>query len=108
MEHKEVIEHYNNGQDEYENRGIYKNYLGDYVVKIYYEYDSETKTICKEIEIGFYEWLFNPKYKVFEVFKLGRADMEENIFEVSWVYNYTTKQPQEILDYLKNQIRKYE
>jgi hypothetical protein len=101
MEHKEVIEYYNNGQDEYNIESIFqRNNRGTNDIS---ENDPYYVSInCNQK--GFYEWLFNPRYKVFEVFKLGRADMEENIFEVSWVYNYTTKQPQEILDYLKNQI----
>jgi hypothetical protein len=103
MEYNEVIEHYNNGQDEYiiemirEIHDRYNKPTGEYIVIL----EQET---CNHI--GFYEWLFNPKYKVFEVFKI-----ELNyIFSMSIGEGYIDElygmdSVEKILTYLKNQIK---
>jgi hypothetical protein len=111
--YKEIKEYYNNGQDEFENLII----------------DGETVVLWQKGHlhkhvIGFYEWLFNPKYKVFEVFgqkKQVCSDCwkEENEYCVvnAGQHSYMIskshalakwcigKQSQEILDYFKQQIK---
>jgi hypothetical protein len=56
--------------------------------------------------IGFYEWLFNPIYKVFEVFNICWIDDMDNIAIVDPFESSKLKQPQEILEYLKRQVKK--
>jgi hypothetical protein len=90
MEHKEVIEYYNNGQDEI----VVKNIDNKNVV---FNYNPNTGNY-RIYKIGFYEWLFNPKYKVFEVF-FKHNTHKWNLFD------FIKAKPQEILDYLKNQTK---
>jgi hypothetical protein len=100
---EKVKEIYNNGQDVICLMKIYKNYLDNYVVDIYYEYDSEKETICKTETIGFYEWLINPKYGVLEVFSFFIDFMNNNYMKLSSTkkLNVRVKNiPEEILNYL--------
>lgn len=96
--HEKVIEIYNKGQDEYA-IDIKKDVSGDYVVFITETKDNET------FMADFYEWLFGPKYKVFEVFPqlLENESMTGNFLFMVFTrgkLNYLKKQPAEILRYL--------
>jgi hypothetical protein len=106
MKHKEVIEYYNNGQDEWNDlinidvkNGIVE--FGEWINK-----ENGYKGIREEID--FYEWLFNPKYKVFEVFHFIITFMTKGYI----TFNHNPKKeviiknkPELILDYLKNQTK---
>jgi hypothetical protein len=97
MEYKEVIEHYNNGQDKWEIGDI----ISDCTQCIVYIGKSESVI---RMNIGFYEWLFNPKYKVFEVFKVSPKYFM-GFIQHKGIWHMGVKQPQEILTYLKNQTK---
>lgn len=82
----------------------------------------ELRAIEKEEEIGFYEWLFNPKYKVFEVFlpeeylckdcggfsfnKICKSGTHtatlsgQHYIKNIWKNGKVLKQPQEIIKYI--------
>jgi hypothetical protein len=88
-----VKEFYNNGQDD-----------KDYKIRnIYYskKYDTWYVEFKYLPSIPFYEWLFNPKYKVFEVFKINSVILANNYKVVThkWIY----REPEEILTYLSKQ-----
>jgi hypothetical protein len=90
---KEVIEYYNNGQSEWEIIVINSSY--DIMIKLK---DDEKRYV---VNIGFYEWLFNPIYKVFEVFNICECDMI-NLYD--GLNTILLKNPDKILLYLKNQL----
>jgi hypothetical protein len=92
MEHKEVIEYYNNGQDDEKLKveDIFIGIQNDWKVKVLYESPS----------IGFYEWLFNPRYKVFEVFNIDESDIADLYFE----YGEPAK-TNELMQFLKESIK---
>ena len=77
---KEVVDYYNGKQDEWK------------ILKII---DVNYKIIFRDsiYPTGFYEWLFNPKYKVFEVFV--KDNVQIGLFR---------KQPKEIIKYLRGVI----
>ena len=54
------------------------------------------KMLFDHRSVGFYEWLFNPKYGVFEVFDVNLY----NIFDVRKSKDFNTKSPEEIIKYL--------
>jgi hypothetical protein len=96
MEYKEVIEHYNNGQNEIIVNSIYKRdteYSG-YMVEIRLK---KSKFLSN---IGFYEWLSNKKYGVSDIFYLSpmiKYKNNGNTFEF--------KEPEYILNHFANQIK---
>jgi hypothetical protein len=60
---------------------------------------NKNNNIIHEV-VGFYQFIFSPKYKVFEVFKVTYydfLDMDESTHELEIV---KIKQPEEILKYL--------
>jgi hypothetical protein len=87
--YKEVVEYYNNGQDEFENLII------DGSTVILWQKGHLHKHV-----IGFYEWLFNPEYKVFEVFNIGEHDIADLYFE----YGEPAK-TNELMQFLKESIK---
>lgn len=96
-----VVEFYNNGQGRYEILKIEcveeENTSNSWVVEI------TGKWILGKIKIGFYEWLGNPEYKVFEVFK---AKVGFIMDDVSFGEECDTiKSPAEIISYFENQIK---
>jgi hypothetical protein len=111
---REVVEFYNNRQDEWSVWKIFvnskdekidlKGFINEDIGNIYIrKKENKESGEC----IGFYEWLFNPKYKVFEVFNLGGPDVEY-FFGISdglaYTKNYRGLKPiDEILTYLSKQ-----
>jgi hypothetical protein len=104
-----VKELYNNGQDEYEIKKIYKNIHGEYKVVIRkISKNAIVKRWEWEREKDFYEWLINPKYKVFEIFpkaSKGILVRLESTFHVNNVWKNWFKQPEKILTYLADRRR---
>jgi hypothetical protein len=102
--YKEVVDYYNNGQDEI----VVKNIDNKNVV---FNYNPNTGNY-RIYKIGFYEWLFNPEYKVFEVFPVERTEFKMHYKKCgTWgkpVMKYKDLSVQEILDYLKKQIKEGE
>jgi hypothetical protein len=103
-----VKELYNNGQDEWSVWKIFvnskdekidlKGFINEDIGNIYIrKKENKESGEC----IGFYEWLFNPKYKVFEVFKINSVILANNYKVVThkWIY----REPEEILTYLSKQ-----
>lgn len=103
---KEVIKYWNENQDEWK-----VEHIENKAVRIHEIHNAHTVVSI----IGFYEWLFNPKYKVFEVFgiNLTKAFYRVNILDVnnelirnnsSCVNIFSTaKTPPEIIKYLGKQ-----
>jgi hypothetical protein len=100
---KEVQEHYN------KNINIeiccFYECKGEWYIDVWIEKEKSAETI------GFYEWLFNPKYKVFEVFRIkpfiiNKESDSGAIKMTTSNLNYLRfKQPPEILSYLQSQIK---
>jgi len=97
-----IKEYYNDKQDEY--KITYFKLNDDEIsncIEIVY------KDMLKEI-IGFYEWLFNPRYKVLEVFGIINDNMIGNDIHdlaINLIRNEDgRKSPAEIIAYLENQI----
>ncbi len=87
---KKVIEYYNKNQDEFHIISYNKKIK---VFKILY--------FGHEYKIDSYEFIFNPKYKVFEVF--GINDMKTVLaFRKKGAWNLTARQPKEIIKYLSD------
>ena len=82
----DYIEYYNKNQSEYELL---------HIEKIGKHYDCLIKIRIDDIPFydraGFYEWLFNPKYKVFEVFGINLLTNSSNQIAFFDGYNYTDK-----------------
>ena len=93
-----VQEYYNQGQSEYSICDI-----GEDFVRI-----KRFGTITEHYyKIGFYEWLFNPKYKVFEVFQVNSIIGDiSGLFTAKEKWRYIPKQSTEIIDYLYKSIGK--
>jgi hypothetical protein len=102
-----VKEFYNNGQDEWFVWKIFvnskdekidlKGFINENIGNIYIrKKENKESGEC----IGFYEWLFNPKYKVWQVFNFPlQAIIELGKNEESFIVK-GIKQPEEILTYL--------
>ncbi len=97
-----IIKKYNEGQDIIKVKSINIEFRGDeyiYFQKLKNDkIPKNHKALLDHESIGFYEFIFNPKYKVFEVF----------IIQLSDVLDYNglsgrilgTKKPAKIIDYL--------
>jgi len=92
---KAITDIYNDRQDEYKVDEILKGHFGTYKVKINGKHQI---TFYKEW-IGFYEFLFNPKYGVFEVFGIDSLD---NIYNE---YIWLNKSTEEIIDYMYKAVK---
>jgi len=84
---QKIIKVYNDRQDEHRvmslNPNINTNRIGVEIGNTN-QYDN----------IGLYEWLFNPKYKVFEVFGIDSLDT------IHHEYIWLNKSEKEIIDYI--------
>jgi len=87
---KKLIKYYNDNQSEIKVINIDNKNV---------TFNHNPKTGNYQIyKIGFYEWLFNPKYKVFEVFGL-------DAFERNHILNGALRMnTEEIIKYLTEQI----
>ena len=90
---KDIIKYYNKGQGEYKITGINDD---NYVI-----FRIEKPKVENYFRaIGFYEWLVNPKYKVFEVF----AVYKDYLFWEDEVGMQYVREPKEIIEYLRGVI----
>jgi hypothetical protein len=100
-----VKEFYNNGQSEYEIFDIKKNdgYLTVYI-NLKNKKDKRYREGFFYAVIGFYEWLINPIYKVFEVFKIKvYMQLECYLKNLKPRETIEIKQHEETLTYLAKQ-----
>ncbi len=104
----QIIEYvYNKRQNEYEIWGIDK-YKETYFVTERHYYIDIKKQRRKSLpnKMGFYEWLFNPKYKVFEILKIKvHAPMYDNSGKLEGA---RLKPIKEIIDYIYKEIKSKE
>jgi hypothetical protein len=98
---EKVKEIYNNGQDEYR---IKYDWVDEFANKKGWFIKSDNKYFLGNdwVPIGFYEWLINPKYKVFEVYKKYINDIIEFGKFIDKIVGMclNNKQPEEIIKYL--------
>lgn len=91
-----IIKKYNAGQDDWLlvciNKKDINSLIDDWQVRIEAIGINAMYDIKEVHTVYFYEWLFNPKYKVFEVFKSVLNFFETKTFEI--------KQPEQIIEYL--------
>ena len=98
---QEIVNVYNDKQDEW--------YIirFDKECEIHISIPDETSVVkYRDIGsewIGLYEWLFNPKYRVLEVFKIV---MTSSILTFDIDLNFKIKQPEEIIDYIYSETTK--
>lgn len=94
---KAITDYYNNGQEEYE---IMDMDIGDWSIVDVSHYEKNGDQTCDTI--GFYEFLFNPKYKVFEVlFPEKEFAGETSTYKYMCVDLGTTE---EIINYIYKEI----
>lgn len=99
---QDIIKYYNKNQDEWWTT----DYNDDY--QMYVEEYDDNQGCClnsgDKYWIGFYEWLFNPKYKVFEIFKVKTGSVMEAVI-LSYDQGDKVYAVPEILEYLYKQIK---
>jgi len=96
---QKIVDVYNDGQNEWRIINIGKV---DYSIVVVSEKFKEVRD-CR-IYIDFYEFLFNPKYRVFVTFF---PNITCNYHIIRCIcYQGKWKQPEEIIDYIYNEIDK--
>ena len=112
MEVDKVIEYYNKGQDVIKIKSLDEHEVYHQILKSD-KIPKGHKMLLDHNSISFYEWIFNPKYKVFEVFLIDRMKIKKmlkhnleiiNEGKLSWSFD-VFMQPKEILKYLEEQTK---
>ena len=93
-----IIEYYNEKQDKW-TISHFKEYDDDVLIVL----DMEEYWIERDI----YSWIFNPKYRVCEMFEMNSAlDLFIDHINYKDFSIIQSKQPEEIINYLYNQLEK--
>ncbi len=101
MDNTKTIEYYNKGQSEIKIKSIDEHEVYHQILKSD-KIPKGHKMLLDHKSISLYEWIFNPKYKVYEVFNVNKYDIRlKDIRETSREY----KSEKEILEYLHQQIK---
>ncbi len=98
---QEIVDVYNDRQDKYDVKSIL-HFNGWYRVHIDIKRDDSIVVVDQRIPvIGFYEWLFNPKYRVLETLNIMTLlNITKGIG-----FQILIREPEEIIDYIYRGVK---